>query len=128
MPGIKAIELKDVKRKTLPALDDALAREVGDFDSLDALRAAVRTDLGEHLKRESESAVRQQLVDQILEANQFDVPPSWTLSEPAPNWTAPFIIASPDSASALFPAPNLAAPVTVPSATSRVSLPDPKRI
>ena len=71
------VELKDVKRKTLPDLDDAFAREAGDFDSLDALRAAVRTDIGEHLKRESESAVRQQLVDQILDANAFDVPPSW---------------------------------------------------
>ena len=71
------VELKDVKRKTLPALDDALAREVGDFDSLDALRAAVRTDLEQHLQRESESTVRQQLVDQIIEANPFDVPRSW---------------------------------------------------
>ena len=71
------VELKDVKRKTLPALDDAFAREVGDFDSLDALRAAVRTDLEQHLQRESESTVRQQLVDQIIEANPFDVPRSW---------------------------------------------------
>jgi len=71
------VELKDVKRKTLPALDDAFAREVGDFDSLDALRAAVRTDLEQHLQRESESSVRQQLVDQIIEANPFDVPRSW---------------------------------------------------
>jgi trigger factor len=71
------VELTDVKRKTLPDLDDALAREVGDFDSLDALRAAVRADLEQHVKREAESAVRQQLVDQIIEANPFDVPRSW---------------------------------------------------
>ena len=71
------VELTDVKRKTLPDLDDALAREVGDFDSLDALRAAVRTDLEQHVQREAESAVRQQLVDQIIEANPFDVPRSW---------------------------------------------------
>ena len=71
------VELTEVKRKTLPDLDDALAREVGDFDSLDALRAAVRTDLEQHVQRESESAVRQQLVDQIIEANPFDVPRSW---------------------------------------------------
>ena len=71
------VELTEVKRKTLPDLDDALAREVGDFDSLDALRAAVRTDLEQHVQREAESAVRQQLVDQIIEANPFDVPRSW---------------------------------------------------
>lgn len=71
------VDLRDVKRKTLPALDDDLAREVGDFDSLDALRAAVRTDLEANLKREAESQLRQQLVDQIIDANSFDVPTTW---------------------------------------------------
>jgi trigger factor len=71
------VELQDVKRKTLPALDDAFAREVGDFESLDALTAAVRKDLESHATRESDAGVRQSLVDQIIEANAFDVPPSW---------------------------------------------------
>ena len=31
------VHLLDVKRKSLPPLDDAFAREVGDFESLDAL-------------------------------------------------------------------------------------------
>ncbi len=71
------VELKDVKRKALPDLDDAFAREVGDFDSLDALRTAVRADLEQSMKRDAETGVRQQLVDQIIEANEFEVPPSW---------------------------------------------------
>jgi trigger factor len=66
-----------VKRKSLPALDDAFAREVGDFESLDALSATVRKDLEEHAAREADAGVRQQLLDQIASANQFDVPPSW---------------------------------------------------
>ena len=71
------VALQDVKRKALPDLDDAFAREVGDFESLDALRAAVRKDLESHAERESDAAVRQQLIDQIVQANAFDVPPSW---------------------------------------------------
>jgi trigger factor len=71
------VTLQEVKRKTSPALDDAFAREVGDFDSIDALTAAVRTDLGEHAKRDADALVRQQLIDAIVEANPFDVPPSW---------------------------------------------------
>jgi trigger factor len=71
------ITLQEVKRKSSPALDDAFAREVGDFDSLDALRAAVRTDLEEHATRDADASVRQQLLDQVAEANPFDVPPSW---------------------------------------------------
>jgi trigger factor len=69
--------LHDVKRKTLPAFDDAFAREVGDFDSADALRTAVRDDMKKYMERESESAARQQLIDQVIDANPFEVPRSW---------------------------------------------------
>ena len=71
------VQLQDVKRKTLPELDDAFAREVGDFESLDALKAAVRKDLESHAVRDADASVRQQLIDQIIQANAFDVPPSW---------------------------------------------------
>jgi trigger factor len=71
------ITVNEVKRKSAPPLDDAFAREVGDFESLDALRAAVRSDLERHAEHEIEANVRQQLIDQIISANAFDVPKSW---------------------------------------------------
>ena len=71
------VTLTDVKRRDLPVLDDAFAREVGDFDSLDALRAAVREDLQRHADRDADAEVRQKLVDEIIAANPFDVPASW---------------------------------------------------
>ena len=71
------VTLNEVKRKSAPALDDAFAREVGDFDSLVALEAAVRTDLEEHATRDADAQVRQALLDNVAEANPFDVPPSW---------------------------------------------------
>jgi trigger factor len=71
------VTLQEVKRKASPALDDAFAREVGDFDSIDALTKAVRTDLEENAKRDADARVRQQLIDEIVQANPFDVPPSW---------------------------------------------------
>ncbi len=74
------VHLKEVKRKSVPALDDAFAREVGDFEHLDALRAAVESDLRENATREADAAVRQQLLDEIAAANQFDVPGSWVQS------------------------------------------------
>ena len=66
------LTLKDAKRQQLPELDDAFAREVGDFDSLDALRAAVRSDLEVDARREADADVRRQLMEQIVKAN--DVP------------------------------------------------------
>lgn len=71
------VELKDVKRKSLPELDDAFAREVGDFESVDALRKVVREDMEESASRESDAEVRQKLLDELIGANPFDVPPSW---------------------------------------------------
>jgi len=71
------INLLDVKRKALPALDDAFAREVGDFESLDALQTTVRKDLEEQSSREADAGVRSQLLDQIAEANSFEIPNAW---------------------------------------------------
>ena len=71
------VTLNEVKRKALAPLDDAFAREVGDFDSLDALTSAVRKDLEEHAKRDAEAAVRQQIIDNVASANPFDLPHAW---------------------------------------------------
>ena len=71
------VTLRDVKRKSLPPLDDALARDVGDFDSLDAMLKAVREDLERHAERTADADLRQKLIDEILGANPFDVPPTW---------------------------------------------------
>jgi trigger factor len=71
------ITLNEVKRKSAPPLDDAFAREVGDFESLEALKSAVRSDMERHAEHEIEAGVRQQLIDQIIAANAFDVPKSW---------------------------------------------------
>ena len=70
------ITLHEVKRQELPPLDDALAREAGDFESLEALRAAVRQDLEREAAREAEAEVRQQLLSQIIEANRVEAPHS----------------------------------------------------
>ena len=70
------IVLHEVKRQELPPLDDALAREVGDFESLDALRAAIRQDLEREATREADANLRQQLLGQIVEANRVEAPHS----------------------------------------------------
>jgi trigger factor len=70
------VTLHDVKRQDLPVLDDAFAREVGDFESLDGLRAAIRQDLEREAAREADAQVRQALVQQIVEANGVQAPES----------------------------------------------------
>src|SRR5205809_6067531 len=68
------VTLHEVKRQQLPELDDAFAREVGDFDSLDALRRAVRVDLEQDAVREADAKLRADLIEQIIQANRVVAP------------------------------------------------------
>jgi trigger factor len=70
------ISLHEVKRQELPPLDDAFAREVGDFENLDALRAALRKDLETDAQASADGQVRQQLLDQIYQTNEVPAPVS----------------------------------------------------
>ncbi|MDQ2669920.1 MAG: hypothetical protein M3Y31_04750, partial [Gemmatimonadota bacterium] len=49
---------------------------LGDFETLDALRTAVREDLEREAVREAEAEVRRQLLAQIIEANNVEAPAS----------------------------------------------------
>jgi len=70
------LRLIALERPELPPADDAFARQLGDFESLDVLRSKVREDLEAESKREADREVRRQLIQQVLEANPFEVPPS----------------------------------------------------
>lgn len=74
---LSRVTVKEVKRKTAPVMDDAFARELGDFDSVDALTTAVREDLQANATREADAEQRAKLLDAIIDANQFEIPPSW---------------------------------------------------
>src|SRR5438128_12450109 len=68
------LTLHEVKRQQLPELDDAFAREVGDFESLEALRKVVREDLEKEAEREADAQVRRDLIEQIVQANRVVAP------------------------------------------------------
>jgi trigger factor len=68
------VMLSEIKTQQLPDLTEDFARELGDFDSVEALRAAVRSDLEADGRREADAELRGQLVDQIVEANDIQAP------------------------------------------------------
>jgi trigger factor len=65
-----------VKQRVLPALDDELAKDVGNFQTLIELRADVHTRLQKMMKDQSDTSVAEQIVDKLSEKNPIDVPPS----------------------------------------------------
>jgi trigger factor len=70
------IQLVEARRPELPDADDAFAKSLGVVESLADLREKVRTDLAAEAVRDSERQVRGQLLQQIAEANPFEVPSS----------------------------------------------------
>jgi trigger factor len=68
------ITLHEVKDQVLPVIDDAFAREMGDFADAAALEAAIREDLEADATRTAEAAVRDQLVKALVEANNVPAP------------------------------------------------------
>ena len=72
------IRLDDVRASELPELTDAFASEMGDFETLEALREAVEKELRARGERQADEELGEQLVDAVIEANAFEVPPSLT--------------------------------------------------
>jgi trigger factor len=69
------IELKELKVKVLPEVDDEFAKDC-EFDDLKALKADVSEKIGKRLEQQREEDVARQLVTQLCEKNPVPVPPS----------------------------------------------------
>src|SRR5207247_10894576 len=69
------VNVSAVRIKELPDLDDDWAQSLGDeIDSLGSLREKVRADLEAQAKNEAEGRLRTDLLRQLVEAHQFELP------------------------------------------------------
>ena len=68
------VSLKEIKKRVVPPLDDELAKDLGEFDSLDALRTRVRQDLEHEAMHAAERQLRQDLLKQLAARVPFTVP------------------------------------------------------
>ncbi len=76
------VEILDIKELRVPELDDALAQSFSpDFQTLADLREAVRRDLEQRQEKANYEKMRQQVIDQIVEHNPVEVPPSLVRQE-----------------------------------------------
>lgn len=70
------VHLVEARRPAYPNVDDDFAKSVGEFTSVAGLREQVRGDLEREAESQSNQDARRQLIDQILQANPFEVPDS----------------------------------------------------
>ena len=67
------VEVKEIKEKVLPELDDALARAASEFDTLEELRADIEQRIHDVLEEEAETQYRAAAVDTLVEASDVRV-------------------------------------------------------
>ena len=70
------VNLKEIKKRVVPALDDELAKDLGDFASLEDLRKRIREDLEHEAMHAAERQVRQDVMKQLASRVPFPVPAS----------------------------------------------------
>ncbi|MES1257623.1 MAG: trigger factor, partial [Acidobacteriota bacterium] len=68
------VVVKGIRRKELPELNDDFAQDLGDFRTVDELKDAVRKSILGQRQMEAQRAAKDKLVDQLVDANVFDVP------------------------------------------------------
>jgi len=68
------VTIKAIRKRLVPELDDEFAKDLGDFASLDALKARVREDLEHESKHEAEREIRAELMKQLATRVSFEVP------------------------------------------------------
>jgi trigger factor len=71
--GTAKVEIKELKEKVLPPLDDELAKAASEFDTLEELRADIEQRIQEVLEEEAETQFRSAAVDRLVEASNVQV-------------------------------------------------------
>jgi trigger factor len=66
--------VKDVKARKLPESDDDFAKTASEFDTIEELRGDLRTRLGEMKEREAVSALRDRVLDALIDSVEVDIP------------------------------------------------------
>jgi trigger factor len=62
------LKLKDVLKRTMPEVDDELAKSIG-LESLDELKTKIKEDLGHQLEKQAQVTMRRQLMDLLIVEN-----------------------------------------------------------
>jgi trigger factor len=70
------VEVKAIRTRVVPDLDDEFAKDMGDFASLAALRTRIREDLEHEMRHDVERDTRAELLRQLASRVPFDVPES----------------------------------------------------
>jgi len=75
------VKIKEIKEKILPPLDDEFAKDLGDYSSLGELKAKLKGEIEKEKELALDRQLKDHVVDQLLEANPFEVPESLVVEQ-----------------------------------------------
>ena len=67
---------KEIRERELPELDDAFAKDMGPFESLEELKTRIRDDMKTQADQASRGRLVENLVEELIAKNEFEVPES----------------------------------------------------
>lgn len=70
------VQIKGIKTKQVPELNDDFAKELGNFKNVDELRTRIREQLESQKRHEIEHTAKDKLVEELVNRNNFPVPES----------------------------------------------------
>jgi len=70
------VQIKSIKQKSLPELNDEFAKSLGDFENLETVRQQLREGLQSEKQHKAEHEAKEKLVDELVRRNEFPVPES----------------------------------------------------
>lgn len=70
------VTVKEVRKRILPELDDEFAKDLGDYDSLEALKEVLREKIKQDMQRKFDDALHRQLIDEVIKSNPIAIPES----------------------------------------------------
>jgi len=68
------VTLKEIRKEILPDLDDEFATSMGKYDSMDALKNAIRKNLKQGYEKRVEQELNEQIFQALLSQAEFEVP------------------------------------------------------
>jgi trigger factor len=72
-----SVTLKNIKEKKLPDVDEKFIKNFDKYETLDDLKKDILKTLEEEYRARSASTLKNLIIDKILEANEFEVPPTF---------------------------------------------------
>jgi len=67
-------QVKGIRRKELPELNDEFAQDLGDYRNMDELRDAVRKSLFAQRQYEAQQEAKNKLIEKLVDEHEFPVP------------------------------------------------------